>query len=109
MEGNSLFEANVAELSAGALYCDGPIHMQFNGNTTMTRNGGKGNVGGQITYKHLERMFSLLGIQKSNTPWQGSYNFSSEKCYNLVQWDYCLLYTSPSPRDATLSRMPSSA
>ena len=28
----------------------------------------------------------------------------------LVQpWIYCLLYTSPSPRDATLSRMPSSA
>ena len=25
------------------------------------------------------------------------------------QFDYCLLYTSPSPRDATLSRMPSSA
>ena len=24
-------------------------------------------------------------------------------------WDLCLLYTSPSPRDATLSRMPSSA
>ena len=27
---------------------------------------------------------------------------------NLRQWG-CLLYTSPSPRDATLSRMPSSA
>ena len=28
----------------------------------------------------------------------------------VVDWDcYCLLYTSPSPRDATLSRMPSSA
>ena len=26
-----------------------------------------------------------------------------------VQMDPCLLYTSPSPRDATLSRMPSSA
>ena len=26
------------------------------------------------------------------------------------EWEsYCLLYTSPSPRDATLSRMPSSA
>ena len=25
------------------------------------------------------------------------------------KWDICLLYTSPSPRDATLSRMPSSA
>ena len=24
-------------------------------------------------------------------------------------WNNCLLYTSPSPRDATLSRMPSSA
>ena len=26
-----------------------------------------------------------------------------------IQLDPCLLYTSPSPRDATLSRMPSSA
>ena len=26
-----------------------------------------------------------------------------------VQLEICLLYTSPSPRDATLSRMPSSA
>ena len=25
------------------------------------------------------------------------------------QYAFCLLYTSPSPRDATLSRMPSSA
>ena len=33
-------------------------------------------------------------------------NYSSQCCYNLVS---CLLYTSPSPRDATLSRMPSSA
>ena len=28
---------------------------------------------------------------------------------NLDQSKICLLYTSPSPRDATLSRMPSSA
>ena len=27
----------------------------------------------------------------------------------IVQFESCLLYTSPSPRDATLSRMPSSA
>ena len=27
----------------------------------------------------------------------------------LVEGQICLLYTSPSPRDATLSRMPSSA
>ena len=29
--------------------------------------------------------------------------------YDSVQVTTCLLYTSPSPRDATLSRMPSSA
>ena len=28
---------------------------------------------------------------------------------NVAKSSYCLLYTSPSPRDATLSRMPSSA
>ena len=27
----------------------------------------------------------------------------------MIQYYFCLLYTSPSPRDATLSRMPSSA
>ena len=31
------------------------------------------------------------------------------KIINEVREDGCLLYTSPSPRDATLSRMPSSA
>ena len=29
--------------------------------------------------------------------------------YELMAYNTCLLYTSPSPRDATLSRMPSSA
>ena len=44
-----------------------------------------------------------------------SYDAASiNKCYELedeinVQRNACLLYTSPSPRDATLSRMPSSA
>ena len=33
--------------------------------------------------------------------WQGVTGFE--------RWKDCLLYTSPSPRDATLSRMPSSA
>ena len=36
------------------------------------------------------------------------------QCYDPAdgsnrKWNICLLYTSPSPRDATLSRMPSSA
>ena len=29
--------------------------------------------------------------------------------FRIKKWGNCLLYTSPSPRDATLSRMPSSA
>ena len=31
------------------------------------------------------------------------------KDYKILEINGCLLYTSPSPRDATLSRMPSSA
>ena len=35
--------------------------------------------------------------------------FTSESAWRLAEGCSCLLYTSPSPRDATLSRMPSSA
>ena len=35
--------------------------------------------------------------------------YVEENDIDLVIFDDCLLYTSPSPRDATLSRMPSSA
>ena len=34
---------------------------------------------------------------------------SEEESIDFDDNSYCLLYTSPSPRDATLSRMPSSA
>ena len=36
-------------------------------------------------------------------------NVSEIVTKNLGLYSICLLYTSPSPRDATLSRMPSSA
>ena len=35
--------------------------------------------------------------------------FSFMASWNALNDYFCLLYTSPSPRDATLSRMPSSA
>ena len=51
-----------------------------------------------------------------------AFNYSTDACYDddsciavslgcidNTAFNYCLLYTSPSPRDATLSRMPSSA
>ena len=40
--------------------------------------------------------------------WLTGYPVWLDICSDMNLWD-CLLYTSPSPRDATLSRMPSSA
>ena len=40
-----------------------------------------------------------------NTPW----GKPSDQILKINYNNNCLLYTSPSPRDATLSRMPSSA
>ena len=44
-------------------------------------------------------------------PWDEGRNFAAlgGVDYDPEQSQLCLLYTSPSPRDATLSRMPSSA
>ena len=42
-------------------------------------------------------------------PHRGMYHISERASYEWEGSRCCLLYTSPSPRDATLSRMPSSA
>ena len=54
----------------------------------------------------LEGDVATIGITKHATEMLGDIVFAElpEKGSNV-----CLLYTSPSPRDATLSRMPSSA
>ena len=52
---------------------------------------------------NLKRWFSRnIGLWKSNRTY---FLDEAQKTYNLI----CLLYTSPSPRDSALSRMPSSA
>ena len=56
-------------------------------------------TGGAILNWWVVPIMLLVGFL---TPWP--YNYWRLKKYNI-----CLLYTSPSPRDATLSRMPSSA
>ena len=53
-----------------------------------------------LTQLHLSRRFAYL------IPAQGEPTLI---VHAIEQSTYCLLYTSPSPRDATLSRMPSSA
>ena len=49
-------------------------------------------------------------FQNPENWWLTTINMSgSTDKYPVSEYNICLLYTSPSPRDATLSRMPSSA
>ena len=59
-----------------------------------------------FTIDMLVRWVYLPGSEL-NFVWKNSI-FTSDKMVFDDYWN-CLLYTSPSPRDATLSRMPSSA
>ena len=57
---------------------------------------------------HVENIDNTVMMTQAN----GNYAFDVQGSANytiLPKKDTCLLYTSPSPRDATLSRMPSSA
>ena len=49
---------------------------------------------------------SMRGSGMEDVIFNGTSNKASK---NIAEVSVCLLYTSPSPRDATLSRMPSSA
>ena len=74
-------------------------------------------IGSPIANRTLAEIESLVGFfvntlaLRSNL--DGNPTFSTllqqVKKTTLDAYNYCLLYTSPSPRDATLSRMPSSA
>ena len=63
--------------------------------------------GGQISKAQLVRQKSESVKSQANLDW---YNCSPEKDGIWgADINSCLLYTSPSPRDSTSSRMPSSA
>ena len=47
-------------------------------------------------------------IYTDGVTYEGEYKEDKKTGYGLYFWT-CLLYTSPSPRDGLLSRMPSSA
>ena len=53
---------------------------------------------------------AVLGGTNVRTVYQTVKNIQDNYDLYLIAWTtYCLLYTSPSPRDRTRSRMPSSA
>ena len=53
----------------------------------------------------IDKMTEIYKFNNANVH-RGTYVLSAE---TTQEYESCLLYTSPSPRDATLSRMPSSA
>ena len=55
------------------------------------------------------KSLAIAGRAKSLFDWHSSHRFCSNCGAESQAVKGCLLYTSPSPRDATLSRMPSSA
>ena len=59
-------------------------------------------------YKTSSFTASSVTVAKDEKSMERDYEYSS-KCFLKDLDDACLLYTSPSPRDAQLSRMPSSA
>ena len=61
--------------------------------------GGMAGTGATFEARHWGRDMKIVCVEKANIDRSGA----------VAQGLYCLLYTSPSPRDATLSRMPSSA
>ena len=60
----------------------------------------------QMTRNEIRKGWRFLWDGETTTGWRGAkLDHFPEKGWEMN----CLLYTSPSPRDATLSRMPSSA
>ena len=60
--------------------------------------------------KHLIQLtFTSLAALSLTACGSGEMNHSKMDDAKMDHSKICLLYTSPSPRDATLSRMPSSA
>ena len=60
--------------------------------------------------KKSRNSYSVPDVQRTVTTEDGEKVTLAKKNERLYRTaPFCLLYTSPSPRDATLSRMPSSA
>ena len=95
----SLFLNSAAQRSSGVLYAANQSTITIN--DTKYSNNTAGTGGGVINVE------SGTKVRISNSHFNS--NFAGNAAVLLIQLEACLLYTSPSPRDATLSRMPSSA
>ena len=60
-------------------------------------------------FKNIQTLGVQTGTNKATKGTPDSYVLTDEGNYILINYGSCLLYTSPSPRDRSVSRMPSSA
>ena len=75
------------------------------GNPETKYDGTRHNAG----YAALDYLADKWGISVSKTKFEGLWGQGEVDGHKVVLLKPCLLYTSPSPRDGLLSRMPSSA
>ena len=63
----------------------------------------------QEVMQYMKIMFASLGCDKNLVDTENMLGILNDKGFEFTDDETCLLYTSPSPRDRTRSRMPSSA
>ena len=66
-------------------------------------------LGAAVSFSATAAERSDFGLTLRSQAPTSAENIRFQAHYDQQQWKACLLYTSPSPRDRTRSRMPSSA
>ena len=108
--GNSISEKlrihSDGQIQAGT---SAPTYLKYTGSAVPTNNNcgtllGSNNIGLIGQYSSLNMPFDHSTATASGAWWM-----LGRSAGTTNEWGLCLLYTSPSPRDGLLSRMPSSA
>ena len=107
-----IFNAAVNKVNSDTAIKQKVFRTQFNLKQDSITINGIGTRNQRSTKVDIRLDISTGGIMAPRTSSQISLKYEAPQFAQAVglQFDrFCLLYTSPSPRDATLSRMPSSA
>ena len=108
---HSWFASNSAGTSGGVVSAKLNSIVLINNSTLLCNKACGGGGVAYVEYKSTVTLNNSRFINNSATGKEESYSCKNKALYwSIIQpFTTCLLYTSPSPRDATLSRMPSSA